>query len=90
MSEYRAFIASRDRNWWRGYYRDAVKWAEFHLHRPLTLSERKLLVRAMHNKRDWNWLGGSSVLGMNVSMAIEKPDPWMEILFVKQSKEKLT
>lgn len=90
MTEYRDFIASRDRSWWRGYYQEAVQALEFHLHRPPILAERKLLVRAMHNERDWNWLGSSRVLGMKVSMAIETPDPWMDILFAKISGDKLT
>lgn len=89
MSEYADFIASRDRQWWRRYYADVVEAAELHLKRPLTFSERKLVVQAIRHSRDWNWLGSSGVLGMQVSMAIETPDRWMPILFAKISETRL-
>lgn len=67
------FLATRGRDWWRSYYTSAVSRAEMMLDRPLTLTERKQVVRIIRHKRKSGMLGSSSVLGIFVSMAIKEP-----------------
>lgn len=67
------FLSTRGRDWWRSYYCDAVARAEMLLERPLTLTERKQVVRIIRHKRKSEMLGSSSVLGIFISMAIREP-----------------
>lgn len=75
------FLATRPRDWWRSYYNTAVKHAEWGVERPLTLSERKMLVRAIRHRRESDELCSSGVLGMFLGMAIREPKTWMPIYF---------
>lgn len=62
MNDYDRFIQSRDRNWWRAYYRNLCHYAEaVSLKRPLTLAERKELVREMYSRASQGILGSFSV-----------------------------
>lgn len=81
MRKFSEFIESRDRGWWRSYYATAVSSAERFLCRPLTLAERIMVVQVMRARTRYETLGSSGILGMNVAMAIETPDPWLYILF---------